>query len=166
MDDAQFDNLVRRFRPGATRRRALRLLGGGVLVGTLAPALLPDDAGASAKKRCRKKEGVFMAKGKCNCALTYYSDASKFPCPHHADCFCYEGVNGHGFCGDGGATSYGCSTTADCASGSTCIMQQDGGSGNGCLTALECGTNEGCVHAAGLVGGTCQATACATPCGQ
>jgi hypothetical protein len=62
MDDSRFDTLVRNLRPGATRRRTLRLLGRGMLAGALAPALLPDDAGASAKKRCRRKHGVVVGK--------------------------------------------------------------------------------------------------------
>jgi hypothetical protein len=160
MDNSRFDDLVRSFRPGATRRRALRLLGSGVLAGALAPALALDGAEAGAKKRCRKKNGDFLGAGECKCALTCHSDSNKFPCPFNESCYCFEGVDGLGFCGDGNSTSSGCSATAECNPGSKCIIQRGcPGSVTSCSTSGQCNTGRACIS------GQCELTACATPCG-
>jgi len=80
MDDARFDALVRRCGAGATRRGALRLLGGGILAGALVPAIAPDATAGRAKRRCRRKGGVFLGTGgQCRCAYACNADASRFP---------------------------------------------------------------------------------------
>src|SRR5215208_8506274 len=99
MDDVRFDVLVRRCGTGATRRGALRLLGGGVLTGTLLPALAPDAAASRARKRCRRKSGSFLGWGTCHCAVTCGADFSRFSCHETPGCLCLKTANGTGFCG-------------------------------------------------------------------
>jgi hypothetical protein len=158
MHDARFDTLVRRFRPGTTRRRALRLLGGTVLAGALSPALVPDVVEAGAKKRCKKKQGVVVGKGQCTCALTCTSNPNKFECPNHRGCTCFEAVDGTGICGTGEFASSGCSTNADCDPGSICTMLR------GCSAQLPCTSPLTCLEGQGCIRGTCQPTACLAPC--
>jgi len=162
MDEARFDELVRSLRLGATRRRALRLLGRGVLVGALPLALDPDPAAAisRARKRCRKKKGVFVETGECRCAYTNLSaGADRFPCLNNASCTCWEAADGTGFCGDGQRFTVGCATNAQCNNGWTCVVVRGyPGLGTACTASSQCEGESVCIR------GECQATWCATPC--
>jgi hypothetical protein len=99
-----------------SRKRALTVLGGAIAA-AVAPALAPQQAraGGKARKRCRNKGGVYMAKGTCHCA----SDGCNLTCHGNPDCHCYETVEGRGFCAGVGSTG-GCNTTADCQAGEVC----------------------------------------------
>jgi hypothetical protein len=161
MDDGRFDAMVRRCGRGATRRDALRLLGRGVLAGALLPVRVPDAAAGRAKRRCRRKGGVFLGKGgQCRCAYACNADASRFPCQNNPDCVCQKAVDGTGFCGDNPALSTGCSTNANCSGGKTCIVFSGcTGSGTPCTTSGNCIPGvQACVD------GTCQTTTCSQPC--
>src|SRR5215211_7923365 len=116
MDDSWFDALVRRYGTGATRRGALHLLGGGLLVAAgLLPAVSPEAGAGSAKKRCRRKSGLYVAKGTCHCTSSCTSDA--LHC-HHNDpnCYCSQTIGGKGFCGQLGTVAV-CTTDEDCPTG-------------------------------------------------
>ena len=161
MDGVRFDTLVRGFGPGTTRRRALRLLGGGALAGILASALVPETANADAKKRCKRKKGIFLRKGQCKCAFTCEANVTRFPCQNNPVCICFEGVDGQGFCSNRDTTSFGCSTTADCPSGRTCVVLRRCASPvTSCTTQEECSSLPFTV----CFKGKCELTECVLPC--
>jgi hypothetical protein len=110
------DDLARTLTQGTvSRKRVLTVLGGAIAAAT-APALAPRPAKAGgAKKRCRKKGGVYMAKGTCSCA----SDGCNLTCHDNPDCHCYETVEGRGFCAGVGSTG-DCNSTSNCQAGEVC----------------------------------------------
>jgi hypothetical protein len=110
------DDLARTLTQGTvSRKRVLTVLGGAIAAAT-APSLTPQPAKAGgAKKRCRKKGGVYMAKGTCSCA----SDGCNLTCHGNPDCHCYETVEGRGFCAGVGSTG-ACNSTSNCQAGEVC----------------------------------------------
>src|SRR5215217_6227795 len=157
-----FDELARGLDQGTiSRGRALRLAGGALLA-AMVPTLFPREAEAisRAKRRCRRKEGIYLSRGECRCAWTSNAGegATGFACNGNSDCFCTESAEGRGFCTLGGAvTAMGCSTSAECPTGNTCTVLRYYGGGS-CTISADCpATDEGCIR------GTCWLTYCRLP---
>jgi hypothetical protein len=143
------------------RRRALELLGAAAL-GTALMPVMPKQSEAltrKARRRCRAEGGVPLAKGTCHCAMTCTTSPA-ISCHSNLGCACYETVSGKGFCAHSvGASAEGCSSNADCPTGTECIMVPGAGcSGNSCTSSAECPTNLACIQ------GICQETFCMLPC--
>jgi hypothetical protein len=106
-----------------------------------------------------QKQGVFVGKGQCPCVMSCRSGLDQFVCSSTAECVCFETAEGTSFCATGEATSEGCSTTAECAIGTTCIVQRGcPDAGTRCRTAAECPPSQGCLRR------KCQHSTCAVPC--
>jgi hypothetical protein len=167
MDGSRFDRLTAAWAGPVGRRRALRGAAGAAIAGLLAaaPGLAPPGAEAAsrAKRRCRRKHGVFVSSGECRCASRCSTPQTRFPCHDNPNCFCGETLAGEGFCaGIGLVNSNGCSPEAgqECPSGFTCIVDRGCvGSGETCTTKATCPSpSYGCVH------GRCQQTSCYAAC--
>jgi hypothetical protein len=154
-----FDDLAKGLGDGTVSRgRAIKLVGAAFLA-TMVPSLVPREALAITKKKCHKKGGAYLAKGDCHCAATCNTPATvELHCHSNTSCFCAETVNSTGFCGLLGTFS-GCSTSTDCPTGQTCVVERGCTSSGGiCTSSAQCPMNYGCVK------GRCQATLCAAPC--
>ena len=123
METQRFDDFVRSWAAGGTRRAALRLLAGGGLAALLAGR--PGEAAADCPRRrrcgqdcCRSEEvclgGRCRAKGPCGDAPCLGKR-----CGSDEDfCFCTSSVEGIGFCLDGFAAS--CTRYEPCTSSRQC----------------------------------------------
>jgi hypothetical protein len=163
MDERLFDDLAKRLGVSRVpRRRALKSLGATAFVVGVLP-LLPKQAEALSRtfrRRCRSVGGVPLRKGECHCAETCSApNSALFVCHSNNSCYCEETVAGKGFCADfsTGAAKYGCSTNADCPSGTVCLLPR-GCPGNSCTSSGDCPSNYACIK------GTCQETRCYPPC--
>ena len=167
MGEQFFDDLAKGLDDGTiSRRRALRLAGGALLAAVV-PPLFPREAEARnrAKRRCRRKGGIYLSRGTCHCAITCALASDQFTCQSNPACTCIMTVTGRGFCAQGtGGRPSGCSSTADCEPSLDEVCVVNPGcptSGGSCTTSAECraiNSNYACVN------GTCQLTACASPC--
>jgi hypothetical protein len=167
MGEQFFDDLARGLHDGTiSRGRALRWLGAGAVALAIGP-LFPEQAEALTRRqrrRCRRKGGIPLEKGTCHCAITCDFSSDEFTCQGNPGCTCFMTVTGRGFCA-GGSRPSGCSSSEDCESSLNevaCVVNPGcPGSGASCTTSEQCrAINQfyGCVN------GTCQLTACASPC--
>jgi len=162
MDADRFDVLARTLTTTRSHRSLVRLLSGGVVAGAEGHGFVPEAAARSAaKKRCRRKGGVFLDHGRCHCALgCETSDFDKFTCKNTPGCVCLKTATGKGFCSAIVPKSSPCSSNADCSLGSTCVVVPGcPDAGGSCTTSANCADPLGCVK------GRCQATGCAQSCG-
>jgi hypothetical protein len=165
MEQSGFDDLAKALSNGSgSRRRALQMVG-AALVGAPLIAAFPVSAAGSGKKRCKKKHGVYLSSGECNCGVAWHKGRRSqfFPCSDNAECACYKTVAGSGFCADWSkpVPVQGCESDADCAShpGTSCTVDPGYSKGKSCGPEKPCAVaNEGCIN------GTCQYTACRPPC--
>ena len=163
MGEQFFDDLAKGLDEGTiSRGRALKLAGGALLA-VVVPTLFPREAEAlnKAKRRCRRRGGTYLSKGECHCA-THCSHT--ISCNGTSSCSCVEKADGSGgFCANStqGFTGTDC-VTNPCQSGQTCIVIRGcsfPGVGGFCDSVSGCpNTSLGCIK------GTCQFTACASPC--
>ena len=160
MEADRFDTLARALTTTRSRRSLGRVLSGGVLASTAMHGRVFDAAAISrAKMRCRHKGGVYQSQGTCHCAVRCDSDPSHFTCQANADCACLETAGGNGLCAFSIVPLTGCSTSADCDGGRTCVVQLGcPDSGTACTTSAECEEFQGCIN------GKCPLTGCAQPC--
>ena len=166
MNEQFFDDLARGLDNGTiSRRRALKLAGGALLA-AVAPSLFPREAEAlnRAKRRCRRKGGIYFRKGECHCARTCTSQASLvFNCHGSLSCGCFETVEGTSFCGGTTSSDFGCSSTSQCSfSGYKCVVH--GGCSPG---GQSCNTQQDCHNIQpylACINGICQSTNCVSPC--
>jgi hypothetical protein len=162
MGEQFFDDLAKGLDDGTiTRRRALKLVGGAALGAALMP-VMPKQAEAltrRARRRCRRKSGVPVEKGKCHCAVTCNSDdTSLFSCNGNTGCVCLRTASGRGFCATVETlTAIRCVNTTPCASGRVCVVLR-GCNGSACTSDAQCGASFSCIN------GICQFTTCAAPC--
>ena len=162
MDEQFFDDLAKGLNDGSVSRAwALKLVGAALLAAML-PPLFPRPAVASARKKCKKKGGIFLSTGTCHCGYTCNAtDITLFVCHSNPNCDCFETVSGKGFCATttSGGQAFGCSTNAECPTGTTCVVEPScAGSGGSCTSSTDCPGNYGCVK------GTCQFSFCIGPC--
>jgi hypothetical protein len=166
MNEQRFAALVRTAETRLRRRDVATGVAMGavaVVMGRLGLGVEPTQAAnvsaASAKKRCKRKHGVYVQAGQCRCAFKSGATEERFPCQNNASCLCLEAVDGTGFCSAGSPPLLGCATNADCASGHACIVvPKYTGSGTKCASSNDCAGTQECFK------GTCQWTGCATPC--
>ena len=162
MDEHFFDELAKGLDEGTiTRRRALKLVGAAAL-GTALMPVLPKQAEAltrKARRKCHSEGGVPLEKGNCHCAMTCTTPVA-ITCHGSNICECHETVSGKGFCTDQSVpvTKEGCSTSADCPTGTVCIMVRGCAGSTSCTSSTDCPTNYACIK------GTCQNTFCVSPC--
>jgi hypothetical protein len=166
MGEQLFDDLARGLDDGTiSRRRALKLAGGALLA-TVVPPLFPREAEARnrAKRRCRRRGGIYLSRGTCHCAITCDFASDQFTCQSDPGCTCFMTVTGRGFCAKGTGRTAVCSSSADCepSLNEVCVVNPGcADSGGTCTTSAQCQSsnpNYACVN------GTCQLTACASPC--
>ncbi len=165
MGEQFFDELAKGLDDGTlSRRRALKLAGGALLAAVVPTAFSREaEAANRAKRRCRRRGGVYVSRGDCRCAITCPPNYDEFTCHSNPDCSCIKTVTGRGFCAHITAQHLaGCSTSANCPAGEECVVIPGcPGSGGTCTTSADC-------SAAGLgfacVNGTCQFTGCHSPC--
>jgi hypothetical protein len=167
MEEQFFDDLAKGLDDGTiSRRRALKLAGGALLAAVV-PTFFPREAEAinRAKRRCRRKGGVYRAGGNCHCTRHCSSDIEKnFTCQNNASCLCLETVEGRGFCADAtAATNPGCTSSAQCSQqGHMCVIQRGCPDGGGsCTSNTQC---QSISPAFACINGTCQHTSCFPPC--
>ena len=165
MGEQFFDDLAKGLDDGTiSRARALRLVGGALLA-AVAPSVFPREAQAlSARKRCRRKRGRFLpsADPTSPCRCTNKKCANRaLHCHNNSDCYCYETIEGTGFCGKAIAVRNYCSSAQPCPAGSTCVVV-----GTFCCGNAACTTNTDCIAGAcnTCVNGTCQRTVCVEAC--
>ena len=162
MGEQFLDDLARGLDDGTiSRRRALKLVGGAALGAALMP-ILPKKAEALTRRfrrRCRSLGGAPLAEGNCHCAMTCTTPVA-ITCHSSNICECHETVSGKGFCTDQSVpvTKEGCSTSADCPTGTVCIMVRGCPSTISCTSSANCPSNYACIR------GTCQNTFCMSPC--
>jgi hypothetical protein len=157
MEEQWFDRIAKRLgQRGGSRRWALQLAG-AVLAGAGLAALLPETGAAGAKKRCRRKGGLYMSHGTCQCAPTCVgNDPTKFHCRSDA-CNCYQTLEGDGFCASiaGSYTEPGCNSTSECKdAGKRCVPVLFPSNCPPC----PCGAGQACID------GVCRSTYCVPPC--
>src|SRR5215213_4572204 len=124
----------------------------------LAGALLHEissPAGASARKRCRHKGGVYFSAGQCHCAFKCPSE-SIFPCHGTEECVCGETIEGKSFCAGLPTGTGSCTSSAARGEGFRCVLE--GCSATACPTGTECAADEVCRR------GPCQQGFCHAPC--
>jgi len=128
MEDSYFDDLARGLAEGTiSRRQALKLAGVGIVSAVFATAGFPESAQALTSRRCRKKGGVPLKEGNCDCAFQCGSELHRFNCQDDDKCYCLEKESGGGFCGYGGKDPQcgdfeRCETNRDCSnSDARCI---------------------------------------------
>jgi hypothetical protein len=167
MGEQFFDDLARGLDEGTiSRGRALKLAG-GALLGAVVPSLFPREAEAisRARRRCRRKGGVYLSHGDCHCTLHCNSDTSKnFSCNDNQSCPCLEAVEGRGFCSAGGqGTNFGCTSSGQCSEpGRVCVVVRScPGSGASCTSDAQC---KAIASSLACINGTCQQTSCFLPC--
>jgi hypothetical protein len=160
MEQSGFDDLAKALSNGSgSRRRALQMVG-AALVGAPLIAAFPVSAAGSGKKRCKKKHGIYLTSGECNCAVAWHKGTQapeKFRCENTAGCACAETVSGDGSC-----ASYfvrvnheGCESDEECDTGTTCTV----------LSGASCNDTKPCTHPQfKCTNGTCQFSACRPPC--
>ena len=149
-----------------SRRQAIKWAGYGVVGAALSSMGFADRAEALTRlqrRKCRNKGGAPRETGNCHCAAKCTSDFSRFHCHGNKNCTCLRTVSGKGFCAKGTLfTQSGCPTQKKCASGRRCVVIPGcPGLGQSCTRAnatVVCPSGSGCVN------GTCQATACVSPC--
>ena len=164
MGEQFFDDLARGLDEGTiSRRRALKLFGAAAL----GAVLIPEQAEAltrKARRICRRKGGIPLEKGNCHCAITCPFPGDQFSCHSNSRCICLQTVTGTGFCTDRGGVPSGCSSSDECPVNlnQVCVVNPgcdaSGGSCTPATASTDCPANYGCVN------GTCQVTACASPC--
>jgi hypothetical protein len=117
MDSKTFDGIAKSLNISLSRRRAMQSVLGGTVLAAVPPTLMPRSAaaGRKAKKRCRKRGGVYLDKGTCHCA----SHGCDLTCHGNPSCHCYQTTEGRGFCAGIGSTG-NCTTTNDCEAGEAC----------------------------------------------
>jgi hypothetical protein len=155
MDADRFDTLARALTRIRSRRSLARVLGGSVLAGTLGAALLPRQAEADAKKRCRRKGGALLSHGNCRCAYKCPS-TENFPCLGDESCMCGETTEGKGFCSGQLITGSTCLSSSQCESGTKCVFLNC--TGTGCTTSTDCPADYACKR------GLCRQGVCFGPC--
>lgn len=167
MREQLFDDLAKGLDDGTISRRRALQLAGGALLAAVVPALFPREAEAinRAKRRCRRRGGVYLSRGNCRCAITCPFAGDKFTCHSNPNCVCFKSLTGSGFCADNlNALPSGCSSNAECTEVERpeCVVNPGcTGSGGSCTSDAQCqATNQffACIN------GTCQFTACAPPC--
>jgi hypothetical protein len=165
MGEQFFDDLARGLDEGTLSRRRPLKLAGGALVAVVLPSLFPREAEAvnRAKRRCRRKGGVYLTKGNCRCAITCPFTSDKFTCHSNPNCVCMQTLTGSGFCADNSSNlATGCSSNAGCPVGKECLFNPGcTGSGGSCTTEAQC---KAINQFYACVNGTCQFTGCASPC--
>ena len=124
MDEQFFDELARGLDEGTiSRRRALRLFGTAALGAALVP-VMPKQAEALTRKerrRCRRRGGTPLEKGKCHCALTSCGGPT-FTCNGDVNCFCAKTAENTGFCASRFGTCSPCTSSGDCPRGNRCVV--------------------------------------------
>jgi hypothetical protein len=164
MDQTGFDSLAKALSDGAGSRRRVLQVAGAALVGAPLLALFPDSASGSGKKRCKKKHGVYLRSGECNCAVTWRKGTQapwKFRCENTDGCGCYQTVDGSGFCAKWEVVDshHGCESDAVCDPGEVCTVLRGYSSGASCDDTTPCDNPRfGCIN------GTCQYTSCRPAC--
>jgi hypothetical protein len=161
MDGQHIDQIARSLARGVSRRGALK----GVAVALLtavAPTRVPNPVLAAdrARRRCRNKQGAYLAHGECHCALTCPTEAT-FTCQGNEDCFCGETVEGRGVCVIEGAVTIpgGCAASSECVGGAKCVrIRNCPESGGACSPTTACPAGNACLN------GHCQRTFCFNPC--
>jgi hypothetical protein len=159
VDQTRFDSLVRTLSAGVSRKQALKIIGGVVVLA--APLLLPGSAEAAsrARRRCRQKGGAYLSQGECRCAVKCGS-TDRFSCRGEASCFCGESVEGPGAClATEPVSSLACTASSQCPTDAICVLRRDcPGTGGVCSGSGDCLATDACLN------GRCQRTACFDPC--
>lgn len=141
-----------------SRKRALGVVGSGLVAGLI--PMLARPAEANAKKRCRRKGGVLLSHGTCRCAAKCgITDPYKFYCGGGDSCVCRETVEKTGFCSSitGNYSDAGCHSSAECNEGKRCVMV-DFPSTCPAGPACPCDATQACID------GVCRHTNCVPPC--
>lgn len=133
-----FDDLAKGLHDGTiSRRQALKLAGAATLGAVLIP-IMPEQADAlstQARRRCRRKDGIPLDRGDCNCGWQCNANQDRFSCHGNTDCVCYEDANGRGFCGQTTGNAF-CTRNSDCEPGRKCALNTCAGG----LCILPCPT--------------------------
>ena len=164
MDQSGFEDLAKALSNSSGSRRRVLQVAGTALVGAPLLALFPRSAAAGAKQRCRKKHGVYLRSGECNCAVTWRKGQQapwKFGCSGTAGCACYQTVDRSGFCANWNVADshQGCESDGECDAGAACTVLPGYSTGASCDDKTTCGNPQfGCIN------GTCQYTSCRPPC--
>jgi len=150
MHAQHFDSLVRRLGDTASRRRALEVLGGGVMAALFARVGVEEagaagcrNAGHGCKRRrqccsgiCRGKSGHKRCRqapgqGTCTIQLDSCFSTGAVGCNGDANCACFVTKAGASFCGEHFIRCTDCATNADCVAaghpaGSVCVPAKGG----------------------------------------
>jgi hypothetical protein len=110
---------------GISRRGALKSIGAGAVAFAIGP-FFPEQAEAlteSQHRQCRRRGGLPVARGECNCALTCCSNTGfdALGCEGNPECTCFKTIEGGGFCGVHGECEP-CTTSAECTPDWRCVV--------------------------------------------
>jgi hypothetical protein len=167
--ERSFDDLARAFAENSiSRRQAIKWAGYGVVGAALSSMGFADRAEALTRlqlRRCRSKGGTPLETGTCHCAVKCTSsDFSQFHCHNNKNCTCLRTVSGKGFCAQGIAfVDVGCPNQTKCSPSTRCVVFP-GCKGSGKRGCTRAHATKVCPSGFGCVNGTCQATACVSPC--
>jgi hypothetical protein len=132
---SHLDDLAKALYEGTiSRSQALKWLGAGAVAFAIGP-LFPEQAEAltrEQRRRCRRRGGVPLERGNCNCGETCQSRRSP-PCQGNSNCTCYRTTEGRGFCGRIALNPpIFCTSSAQCSPNQRCVVSQLDPVGGGC----------------------------------
>jgi hypothetical protein len=109
-----------------SRRQAIEWVGYSVLGAALSSMGFAESAEALTarqRRRCRRKGGIPLEKGNCNCGFRCDApNPNQFTCQNHPGCACLKTTEGKGFCTQRALCEglQECSSSSQCPSGFKC----------------------------------------------